>query len=192
MRYSTSRPLALTMSTGDAFPKLAFVLPAGSKLELVRGIEGGTVDGFAVGDVRQLAELTGNPHDAEHRWTRVPANAVTCRDASDGQKLEWIMAGETAKARHAAERAGHVWQAFTVTLRSGGIYFWQGYGPYGDRTKELAIAAAEALEGGKMLEGVGRWDIAAYPVASTDIALLSQGPGIWPVAHPITGKAVVS
>jgi hypothetical protein len=181
------------MNTGDAFEGPRFVLPAGSKVALVRGIEGGTVDGYAVGDETQLAELTGNPHDAAHRWTRVPANAVKCRDANgNGQQLEGIIAAEAAKARHAAERAGHVWQAFTVTLRSGAIYYWQGYGPYGERTEALAIKAAEALEGGRMLEGVGPWSIGAYPMASTDVALISQGPGIWPVAHPITGKAVQS
>lgn len=89
MAYRTTRPLILRawdhrgMQTGQA-PE--FTLPAGSAAILVRGLSGTTGDGFAAGSVRQLAELTGNAHDAAHRYVTLPADAI--KGETEGERAE--------------------------------------------------------------------------------------------------------
>jgi len=51
-------------------------LPAGTRVHLIKGASGTQGDLWAVSDIRQLMDLTGNRHDPKYRYAWVPADAV--------------------------------------------------------------------------------------------------------------------
>ena len=74
--YVTTRSLELVAWANVTRGGYPFTLPAGSAVSLVKGLSGTTGDGYVVASVRQLTELTGNAHDAKHRYVVVPDDAV--------------------------------------------------------------------------------------------------------------------
>jgi hypothetical protein len=74
--HCTTRDLELVAWANVVRGGYRFTLPAGSAIGLVPDLSGTTGAGFVVASVRQLTELTGNAHDAAHRYVQVPADAV--------------------------------------------------------------------------------------------------------------------
>lgn len=100
MGYKTTRPLTLRAwdhrgSQGEGAE--TFTLPAGSKATLVKGLSGTNGDGFAAANVKQIAELTGNPHDAKYRWVALPADAIEADSEHDKAELARILARQAAR-----------------------------------------------------------------------------------------------
>jgi hypothetical protein len=86
--HTTTRDLDLVAWANVVRGGYPFTLPAGSAVALVKGLSGTTGDGFVVASVRQLTELTGNAHDAVHRYVEVPADAVVRRMLA-GDIMRW-------------------------------------------------------------------------------------------------------
>jgi hypothetical protein len=76
MRYRTNRELAVTPWANVTRGEYAFTLPAGSIVEHVRDFGPQSPGGAYVISTRTLIDLTGNRHDAIHRYVTVPADAV--------------------------------------------------------------------------------------------------------------------
>lgn len=74
--HRTTRALDLVPWRNVTRGEYAFTLPAGSAVEYVPGLNGALGGGYVVASVRQLTDLTGNAHDAAHRYVEVPADAV--------------------------------------------------------------------------------------------------------------------
>lgn len=174
MSYLTTRPLALNLSHGGS-PRLEypFILPAGSRVDLVPDL------GFACGDWRQIGELAGNMHDAEHRYTRVPANAVAGDTESERERIATLIAAEAGRAfrraMDSATRPQPFLQCFTVTLECGAVYSVAEYLEHGSGAADKAMAAVEQLTGCK------GWSISPAPTTQEARA---RGPGIWPLSGP--------
>lgn len=182
MTYLTTRPLALNLSHGGS-PRLQypFVLPKGSRVDLVPDLSGTEGAGFVCGDVRQIAELSGNAHDAAHHYTQVPANAVQGVTPEEQRRVAELIAKEAAIS---AERAARLpapqpyLQAYAVTCVSGAVYLVLQYAPArvheGDKAEQMANDAALALEG----PGGEVWGLCAYPVRPE---LRALGPCVLPL-----------
>lgn len=100
MAYKTTRPLTLRAwdhrgMQGESAGN--FTLPAGSRATLVKGLSGTTGDGFAAADVKQIAQLTGNAHDAKYRWLALPADAIEADSEHDKAELARILAKDAAR-----------------------------------------------------------------------------------------------
>lgn len=189
MSYLTTRPLALNLSHGGS-PRLKypFILPALSRVELVPDLDGLTGPGFVAGDTRQLAELSGNEHDAKHHYTRIPANAVAGDTDKERERVATLIAAEAGRARAAADKVGPpnaYLQAHIVTTEEGGAFLVVAYPDPGSVGAAGARAAVEPF--GKP------WDACAFPCSPH---LWAMGPGVWPMTAPprelspfwVTGK----
>lgn len=97
MAYRTTRDLELRAwdhrgLQGEGAP--SFILPAGSRAALVKGLSGLAGDGFAALNIRQLIELTGNSHDPKYRYVCLPADAIEGDSAAERAEVARIMAKE--------------------------------------------------------------------------------------------------
>lgn len=83
-RFRTIAPItshAFNTTAGGQPIGDAWTLPAGARVQLVKGFHGGTRDAFAAADVAQLKHLSGNSHDPAYRYMMIdPANVEGVTD----------------------------------------------------------------------------------------------------------------
>lgn len=68
------------------------MLPHGTPIALIKGLDGRAGDGFVVADIAALVELTGNPHDPHYRYVRVPERFIFGDSEEEWAQLDRIAA----------------------------------------------------------------------------------------------------
>jgi hypothetical protein len=77
MPFRTNRPL-YAHELSATFDLGGGMLPLGTPVALIRGLDGRAGDGFVIADVPALVALTGNTHDPHYRYVTIRPADVCC------------------------------------------------------------------------------------------------------------------
>lgn len=182
--FTTTRDLACTLPTGGSCA-YTFILPKGSPAVWVEGYSGLTGGAFAAADSRQVAQLTGNGHDAQYHYVTIPANAVASDDAKERATIAKAIAKEAALVGRAGDDSHPrpYIHAFAVTTKSGRCFLWVGYAGTDDNAR--ALASGEVFERLQLEDGrewpaerekEEIWDLASWACGDD---LRARGVGLW-------------
>jgi hypothetical protein len=133
--YRTNRPIkshAFCQTAGGNPIGDAWTLPAGARVHLIKGFEGGTRDGFVAADVAQLKALSGNTHDPVYRYMQIDplhVEGVGAESVADVERLRQE-AEQAATGRNVLHYALTYEEARAAKLASGSANDWIDAGDF--------------------------------------------------------------